>query len=100
MEEQWDIAGLDKVLAEEWQLDASVQTLVQAADAITDQEILEHVKKCANDSFAAKVEQVGAANFVQFERMVLLQSMDTHWREHLSSLDYLRKGIQDRKSVV
>jgi preprotein translocase subunit SecA len=96
VEEQWDIAGLDKVLAEEWQLDASVQALVQAADAITDEEILEQVKKCANDSFDAKVEQVGAANFVQFERMVLLQSIDTHWREHLSSLDYLRKGIHLR----
>ena len=96
VEEQWDIAGLDKVLAEDWQLEASVQTLVQAADAITDEEILEHVKKCANDAFGAKVEQVGAANFVQFERMVLLQSMDTHWREHLSSLDYLRKGIHLR----
>ena len=96
VEEQWDVAGLDKVLAEEWQIDASVQALVQAADAITDEEIVEHVKKCANDAFDAKVEQVGAANFVQFERMVLLQSIDTHWREHLSSLDYLRKGIHLR----
>ena len=66
------------------------------SDAITDEEILVYVKKCANDAFGAKVEQVGAANFVQFERMVLLQSMDTHWREHLSSLDYLRKGIHLR----
>ena len=96
VEEQWDVAGLDKVLAEEWQIDASVQALVQGADAITDEEIVEHVKKCANDAFDAKVEQVGAANFVQFERMVLLQSIDTHWREHLSSLDYLRKGIHLR----
>ena len=96
VEEQWDIVGLDKVLGEEWQLDASVLALVQAADAITDEEIVEHVKKCANDAFNAKVEQVGAANFVQFERMVLLQSMDTNWREHLSSLDYLRKGIHLR----
>ncbi len=96
VEEQWDVAGLDKVLAEDWQIDTSVQSLVQAADAITDEEILEHVKKAANDAFNAKVEQVGAANFVQFERMVLLQSIDTHWREHLSSLDYLRKGIHLR----
>ena len=96
VEEQWDVAGLDKVLAEDWQIDTSVKTLVEAADAITDEEIVEHVKKCANDAFDAKVEQVGAANFVQFERMVLLQSIDTHWREHLSSLDYLRKGIHLR----
>jgi len=42
------------------------------------------------------VEQVGGENFTQFERMVLLQSIDTHWREHLSSLDYLRQGIHLR----
>jgi preprotein translocase subunit SecA len=39
---------------------------------------------------------VGEANFTQFERMVLLQSIDTHWREHLSALDYLRQGIHLR----
>ncbi len=96
VEEQWDVAGLDKVLVDEWQIDASVQAQVQAASAITDEDILEHVKKVANDAFAAKVEQVGAENFVQFERMVLLQSIDTHWREHISALDYLRQGIHLR----
>jgi preprotein translocase subunit SecA len=39
---------------------------------------------------------VGAVNFTPFERMVLLQSIDTHWREHLSALDYLRQGIHLR----
>ena len=96
VEEQWDVAGLDKVLADEWQIEPSVQALVQAASAITDEEILEHVKKVANDAFAVKVEQVGAGNFVQFERMVLLQSIDTNWREHISALDYLRQGIHLR----
>ncbi len=96
VEEQWDIAGLDKVLLDDWQLDCAVQSRVQSSSAISDDDILELVKKHANDAFNAKVEQIGAANFVQFERMVLLQSMDTHWREHLSSLDYLRKGIHLR----
>jgi preprotein translocase subunit SecA len=39
---------------------------------------------------------VGEANFIQFERMVLLQSIDSHWRDHLSALDYLRQGIHLR----
>ena len=47
-------------------------------------------------AFKAKVEQVGQTNFTQFERMVLLQSIDTHWRDHLSALDYLRQGIHLR----
>jgi preprotein translocase subunit SecA len=50
----------------------------------------------AHQAFAAKVEQIGAEQFVQFERMVLLQTIDTHWREHLSALDYLRQGIHLR----
>ena len=47
-------------------------------------------------AFDAKVQQVGPENFTQFERMVLLQSIDTHWREHLAALDYLRQGIHLR----
>ena len=96
VEEQWDIPALEKVLADEWQLQLPLQAQVQAATAMTDEDLLEQVRKHANDVFAAKVEQVGAGNFVQFERMVLLQSIDTHWREHLSALDYLRQGIHLR----
>ena len=96
VEEQWDIPALEKVLADDWQLQLPLQAQVQAATAMTDEDLLEQVRKHANDVFAAKVEQVGAGNFVQFERMVLLQSIDTHWREHLSALDYLRQGIHLR----
>ena len=96
VEEQWDIAGLEKVLADEWQLQLTLQQQVNAASAITDDDLLETVKAEANTAFAAKVAQVGNGNFTQFERMVLLQSIDTHWREHLSSLDYLRQGIHLR----
>jgi len=96
VEEQWDVPALEKVLADEWQMDMALQAQVQAASAITDDDLLEQVRKAANAVFDAKVKQVGAENFVQFERMVLLQSIDTHWREHLSSLDYLRQGIHLR----
>ena len=96
VEEQWDIAGLEKVLAEEWQLTLTLQQQISAASAITDEDLLEAVTTEANAAFAAKRAQVGNGNFIQFERMVLLQSIDTHWREHLSSLDYLRQGIHLR----
>ena len=96
VEEQWDIPALEKALADDWQMQMSLQAQVQAATAMTDEDLLDQVRKHANDVFAAKVEQVGAGNFVQFERMVLLQSIDTHWREHLSALDYLRQGIHLR----
>ncbi len=96
VEEQWDIAALEKVLAAEWQMPLDLQSQVSAASAITDEDLLASVRLEANKVFADKVEQVGGENFTQFERMVLLQSIDTHWREHLSSLDYLRQGIHLR----
>ncbi|RYG14692.1 MAG: preprotein translocase subunit SecA [Burkholderiales bacterium] len=96
VEEQWDIPGLEKVLADDWQIDLPLQKEVQAASAITDEDIVEKVLKAANAAFEEKVVAVGGDNFTQFERIVLLQSMDTHWRDHLSALDYLRQGIHLR----
>ena len=96
VEEQWDLAALEKVLAEEWQVSIALQQVVQGASAITDDEILDKVLAAAHASFDAKVAQVGRENFTQFERMVLLQSFDSNWRDHLSALDYLRQGIHLR----
>ena len=96
VEEQWDIAGLEKVLRDEWQIDVSLKSQLEDAAAITDEDVLEMVISAANAAFADKVEQIGEDNFLQFERIVLLQSIDTHWREHLSALDYLRQGIHLR----
>jgi preprotein translocase subunit SecA len=96
VEEQWDLASLEKALADEWLLEVKLRDKVQASNAITDEEILEAVVAAANSHFQAKLDSVGADNFTSFERMVLLQSIDTHWREHLSALDYLRQGIHLR----
>jgi preprotein translocase subunit SecA len=96
VEEQWNIAALEKVLAEEWQVPVALQEMVSAASAITDEDIVDNVKSEADKLFEAKVALVGGENFTQFERMVLLQSIDTHWRDHLGSLDYLRQGIHLR----
>ncbi|MEY4712253.1 MAG: putative preprotein translocase SecA subunit [Pseudomonadota bacterium] len=96
VEEQWDLASLEKVLADEWGITVPLQQKVQVADSVTDDDILEEVVVAAHATFRQKVQQVGEANFTQFERMVLLQSIDTHWREHLAALDYLRQGIHLR----
>ena len=96
VEEQWDLAGLEKTLFNEWGIDMPLKSEVEAAEAVSDEDIVEKVVKAANDTFDAKVALIGQENFTQFERMVLLQSIDTHWREHLASLDYLRQGIHLR----
>ncbi len=96
VEEQWDVAALDRVLADEWGMPLGLSQQVAESSAITDEDIAEKVVAAAHAAFASKVTEVGEANFTQFERMVLLQSIDTHWREHLSALDYLRQGIHLR----
>ena len=96
VEEQWDLVGLERVLQDEWQIELPLRETVAAATAITDEEILESVLAAANNAFKVKLDAVGVENFVPFERVVLLQSIDTQWREHLSSLDYLRQGIHLR----
>jgi preprotein translocase subunit SecA len=96
LDEQWDLNGLENTLREEWQLDVPLKALVEGSSSITDEEIVERVKKAADEAFARKLEVVGIEQFTPFMRMVLLQSIDTHWREHLAALDYLRQGIHLR----
>jgi preprotein translocase subunit SecA len=93
VEEQWDLVSLERVLNDEWQIQLPLRERVSAATAITDEEILQMVLVATNTAFKEKLDAVGVENFVPFERVVLLQSIDTHWREHLSALDYLRQGI-------
>jgi preprotein translocase subunit SecA len=96
LEEQWDVEGLEKTLREEWHLDMPLKAEVEKSDSITDEEILEKVQAAADKAFADKLAIVGDEQFTPFTRMVMLQSIDTHWREHLASLDYLRQGIHLR----
>ncbi len=96
VEEQWDLPALENALREEWQLEVSLASEVEKSNSITDEEIVERVVATANDQFNAKVERVGLEQFTPFMRMVLLQAIDSHWREHLAALDYLRQGIHLR----
>ena len=96
VEEQWDLPGLEKTLAEEWKLEVPLQAAVEGSESITDDDILEKVLKASDELFQAKLDVVGVEQFTPFMRMVLLQSIDSHWREHLAALDYLRQGIHLR----
>jgi preprotein translocase subunit SecA len=96
VEEQWDLPELEKVLRDEWQLEVNLREQVEKSDSITDEDLTEQVVKAAHSVFQAKVDLVGQEQFTPFMRMILLQSIDTHWREHLSALDYLRQGIHLR----
>ena len=96
VEEQWDIAGLQRALLQEWQIELPLLQEIEKAAAITDEDILQQVIAAAHASFQAKLERVGLDQFTPFMRVVLLQNIDSHWREHLAALDYLRQGIHLR----
>jgi preprotein translocase subunit SecA len=96
VEEQWELDALEKTLRDEWQVDVALKAEVEKSSAITDDDIVERVVVAADGMFNAKLAVVGAEQFASFERMVLLQSLDSHWREHLAALDYLRQGIHLR----
>ncbi len=96
VEEQWDIAGLQRAMAQEWQIELPLAQEVEKADAITDEDILDQVIAAAHAAFQAKLDRVGLDQFTPFMRVVLLQNIDSHWREHLAALDYLRQGIHLR----
>ncbi|MDH5858083.1 preprotein translocase subunit SecA [Lampropedia aestuarii] len=96
MEEQWDLAALDAELASEWDLHLNLVAKVQASDSISAEDIHEEVLKAAHAAYAEKVARAGAEQFNNFERVVLLQTFDNAWRDHLSALDYLRQGIHLR----
>ena len=96
VEEQWNIAALETELASDWGLDVPLQQMLQDEPNLNDDDILERVLAAADTSYGTKVGVVGKESFGGFERNVMLQSVDTHWREHLAALDHLRQGIHLR----
>jgi preprotein translocase subunit SecA len=96
VEEQWDIAALESNLANEWSLHVPLAQMVKDDTNLNDEDILERVQAAAEASYAAKIGIVGKESFGGFERNVMLQSVDSHWREHLAALDHLRQGIHLR----
>ena len=96
VEEQWDLPGLEKELAGELLLTIPAVEWVKSEPTLNDDAILQRIIEQADAAYQAKVEQVGAETFRPFERNVMLQSVDSHWREHLAALDHLRQGIHLR----
>ena len=96
MEEQWDIPALQTALEAEWQVSVPLIDMLDKNESMGDEDIVEAVLAQARENYEAKVALVGKEQWVSFERAILLQTIDTLWREHLSSLDHLRQGIHLR----
>src|SRR5574338_1565683 len=88
--------GLQTALEAELRLQLPVAEWLKAEPTLSDEDILKRILEAGDAGYAAKVAQVDAGAWHQFERNVMLQSIDSHWREHLAALDYLRQGIHLR----
>ena len=96
VEEQWDIGGLETALKAELNLDLPLKQWLEKEPDLHDETLLERVIEKAHEAYAGKVPEGAEASFRQYERYVMLQILDGHWREHLAALDHLRQGIHLR----
>ena len=97
VEEQWDAAGLEKSLLGEFNFKAQVADWIKQEPTLDEEKIKTRVLENAAREYEEKFAMVEHKEYVrQFERGVMLQTLDNHWREHLASLDHLRQGIHLR----
>jgi preprotein translocase subunit SecA len=93
IDDQWDIAGLDRELESEFGLSLHLQSWIEEQHEIDDKMILEHVRDAVEQLFKTKEQQMGAETMRQLEKHIMLSVVDNAWKEHLASMDYLRQGI-------
>ena len=96
LEEQWDVDGLQKALETEYGLVLPIQTWLEEDDSLHEEPLRERIVSALIDVYREKEAMVGAPVMRQFEKQILLQILDTHWKEHLAAMDYLRQGIHLR----
>ena len=96
VEEQWELSSLENDLNSTLLLSVPVVEWFKNEPALAADDMLRRIIDQADAAYQAKVELVGAETFHPFERNVMLQTLDTHWREHLAALDHLRQGIHLR----
>jgi len=94
--EQWDISGLSQALEHEFGETADIQGWLEADAALTLDDLSDKVVAAVQASYDEKTEQVGPQVMRQIEKEIMLRQVDSHWREHLAALDYLRQGIHLR----
>ncbi len=96
LEDQWEISTLMQVLADDFKLKVPVKQWIDKDHAIQPTQIKEKIVALSAEQYKEKEQQIGREVLAQFEKSVILQTMDNHWREHLAAMDYLRQGIHLR----
>jgi len=93
LDEQWDIAGLEQVLAKEFGAELPIQRWLDDEEQITDDDIYDRIQEHFETAYRQKTEMLGEQLMVRLEKEITLMIVDRHWKEHLAAMDYLRQGI-------
>ncbi len=96
IEEQWDIPGLEEALKEQFALDLPIQKWLDEDDDLHEETLRKRILEELEKRYAEKEALVGSDQMRYLEKAVMLQTLDTHWKEHLAAMDYLRQGIHLR----
>ena len=96
IDDQWDVPGLEAALQRDFALELPVQQWLDQEDDLHEEPLRERILEKAEAAYREKEEQVGAEALRRFEKVVMLQVLDSQWKEHLAAMDYLRQGIHLR----
>ncbi|SFK31390.1 preprotein translocase subunit SecA [Methylophaga sulfidovorans] len=96
IDEQWDIAGLEEALREEFALEAPVKEWLEQDNSLHEESLRERIVEEAEKAYKHKEQTVGEELMRHFEKAIMLQTLDSQWKDHLAQMDYLRTGINLR----
>lgn len=96
MDEMWDIPGLEQRLKADFGVELPIGQWLKEDTKLFEEKLRERIQQDVTASYALKEQMVGAQVLRQFEKAIMLQSLDTHWKEHLAAMDHLRQGINLR----
>lgn len=96
LEEQWNIDGLEKQLQDEFALHCPIQKWLEDEPQLEEETLRERIITSLEQAYQLKETQAGAKIMRQFEKSIMLQHLDTYWKEHLAAMDHLRQGIHLR----
>lgn len=96
LEEQWDVPGLERQLQQDFNLRLPLREWLDKDENLHEENLRERIQSALKEIYQQKEQQVGSSALRQFEKTVMLQTVDTFWREHLAAMDYLRQGIHLR----
>ena len=93
IDEQWDVSGLEQILANEFGVELPIQSWLDSEDQITDDDIYQRILEQFENSYQAKADMLGDELLIRLEKEITLMILDRHWKDHLAAMDYLRQGI-------